>query len=96
MWWFVTALPADLQAGDILAVPATGAYCYVLGSNYNFFTRPPVIATAQGQPSRVMIRRQHEEDMLALDMVRISEPLAQNPYPRASETVKILFLQCAP
>lgn len=61
-------LPADLQAGDILAVPATGAYCYVLGSNYNFLTRPPVIATAEGKPSRVMIRRQREEDMLALDM----------------------------
>ena len=61
-------LPADLQAGDILAVPATGAYCYVLGSNYNFLTRPPVIATAEGRPSRVMIRRQSEDDMLALDM----------------------------
>ena len=61
-------LPADLQAGDILAVPATGAYCYVLGSNYNFLTRPPVIATVEGKPSRVMIRRQREEDMLALDM----------------------------
>lgn len=61
-------LPADLQAGDILAVPATGAYCYVLGSNYNFLTRPPVIATAEGQPSRVMIRRQSEDDMLTLDM----------------------------
>lgn len=61
-------LPADVRAGDLLAVPATGAYCYVLGSNYNFLSRPPVIATAEGKPSRVMIRRQSEDDMLALDM----------------------------
>ena len=42
-------LPADLRSGDILAVPATGAYCYVLGSNYNYLSRPPVIATSAGE-----------------------------------------------
>lgn len=60
-------LPADLHTGDVLAVPATGAYCYVLGSNYNYLTRPPVISTATGQQVQVLIRRQTEEEMLALD-----------------------------
>ena len=60
-------LPADLCAGDILAVPATGAYCYVLGSNYNYLSRPPVIATAANKAAHPIIRRQSEEEMLALD-----------------------------
>ncbi|MDY6051749.1 MAG: diaminopimelate decarboxylase [Rothia sp. (in: high G+C Gram-positive bacteria)] len=61
-------LPADLTAGDILAVPATGAYNHVMASNYNYLTRPPVIATAQGQVARAIIRRETEEDMLARDL----------------------------
>ena len=60
-------LPADLCAGDILAVPATGAYCYVLGSNYNYLSRPPVIATSAGEAAHPIIRRQSEDEMLALD-----------------------------
>lgn len=61
-------LPADLAAGDILAVPATGAYNHVMASNYNYLTRPPVIATAQGKEPRAIIRRETEEDMLARDL----------------------------
>ena len=60
-------LPADLRSGDILAVPATGAYCYVLGSNYNYLSRPPVIATSAGEAAHPIIRRQSEDEMLALD-----------------------------
>ena len=59
-------LPADLAAGDVLAVPATGAYCYVLGSNYNYLTRPPVVATSEHADPRVIVRRQSEGEMLAL------------------------------
>lgn len=61
-------LPADLAAGDILAVPATGAYNHVMASNYNYLTRPPVIATAAGKEPRAIIRRETEEDMLARDL----------------------------
>ncbi len=61
-------LPADLVAGDILAVPATGAYNHVMASNYNYLTRPPVIATAEGKEPRAIIRRETEEDMLARDL----------------------------
>ena len=61
-------LPADLAAGDILAVPATGAYNHVMASNYNYLTRPPVIATAEGKEPRAIIRRETEDDMLARDL----------------------------
>ena len=37
-------LPADLAIGDLLAVAATGAYCYAMASNYNRVPRPPVVA----------------------------------------------------
>ncbi|WP_237224826.1 diaminopimelate decarboxylase family protein [Rothia nasisuis] len=61
-------LPADLEAGDILAVPATGAYNHVMASNYNYLTRPPVVATVAGSAPRAIIRRETEDDMLARDL----------------------------
>ncbi|GFZ94534.1 diaminopimelate decarboxylase [Nesterenkonia alkaliphila] len=59
-------LPAAVTRGDILAVPATGAYCHSLSSNYNYLTRPAVVAVKQGQ-AQVLIRRETEEMMLARD-----------------------------
>ncbi|WP_044494557.1 diaminopimelate decarboxylase [Nesterenkonia massiliensis] len=59
-------LPAAVRRGDLLAVPATGAYCHSLSSNYNYLTRPAVVAVAQGE-SRVLIRRETEEQMLSRD-----------------------------
>ncbi|WP_165984989.1 diaminopimelate decarboxylase [Streptomyces sp. YIM 98790] len=60
-------LPADTEAGDLLAVPATGAYCRSMASNYNHVPRPPVVAVADGQ-ARVIVRRETEEDLLRLDV----------------------------
>ena len=60
-------LPADLRPGDLLAVAATGAYCRSMASNYNHLLRPPVIAVRDGG-SRVIIRRETEADLLALDL----------------------------
>ncbi len=60
-------LPADVQPGDLLAVPGTGAYCRSMASNYNHVPRPPVIAVADGD-ARVIVRRETEEDLLALDV----------------------------
>jgi diaminopimelate decarboxylase len=59
-------LPADTSSGDLLAVPATGAYCWALASNYNYVPRPPVIAVADGS-ARVIIRGETEDDLLARD-----------------------------
>ena len=33
-------LPGDVRPGDLVAVPATGAYCWALASNYNYLGRP--------------------------------------------------------
>jgi diaminopimelate decarboxylase len=60
-------LPADVRPGDLLAVPGTGAYCRSMASNYNHVPRPPVVAVRDGQ-ARVIVRRETEEDLLALDM----------------------------
>ncbi|WP_456823332.1 diaminopimelate decarboxylase [Cellulomonas sp. P5_E12] len=59
-------LPADVRAGDLLAVAATGAYGRSMASNYNHVPRPPVVAVADGT-SRVLVRRETEDDLLALD-----------------------------
>ena len=60
-------VPADIAAGDLLAVPGTGAYCRSMASNYNHALRPPVIAVADGA-STVLLRRETEDDLLATDV----------------------------
>ncbi|MGN9911719.1 diaminopimelate decarboxylase [Phytohabitans sp. LJ34] len=60
-------LPADVQPGDLLAVPGTGAYCRSMASNYNHVPRPPVVAVRDGR-ARVIVRRETEDDLLALDV----------------------------
>ena len=60
-------LPGDIQAGDLLAVPATGAYCRSLSSQYNHVPRPPVIALRDGG-NRAWIRRETIDDLLALEV----------------------------
>ena len=60
------ALPADIRAGDVLAVPVTGAYGRSMASNYNMLTRPGVVAVRDGQ-ARYLVRPETVEDLLALD-----------------------------
>ncbi|MDT0341442.1 diaminopimelate decarboxylase [Streptomyces litchfieldiae] len=60
-------LPSDVAPGDLLAVPATGAYCRSMASNYNHTPRPPVVAVADGT-AREIVRRETEEDLLRLDV----------------------------
>lgn len=59
-------LPADIKAGDIIAVPASGAYSRSMASNYNHTPRPPVVSVRDGKVS-TMIRRESLDDLLALD-----------------------------
>jgi diaminopimelate decarboxylase len=59
-------LPCDVEAGDLIAVAATGAYCRSMASNYNYVPRPPVVAVRAGA-SRVLLRRETERDLLSLD-----------------------------
>ncbi len=60
-------LPSDLELGDLLAVPGTGAYCRSMASQYNYVPRPPVISVRDGV-ARVLVRRETEDDLLALDV----------------------------
>ena len=60
-------LPSDIRAGDLLAVPGTGAYCRSLSSQYNHQPRPPVVAVRHGA-ARAIVRRETIEDLLALDV----------------------------
>lgn len=59
-------LPGDVRPGDLLAVAATGAYCWSLSSNYNYLGRPAVVAVRDGR-SRVLVRRENEHDLLRRD-----------------------------
>jgi diaminopimelate decarboxylase len=59
-------LPGDVSPGDLLAVPATGAYCFSLSNNYNYVPRPPVVALRGGE-ARVIVRGETIDDLLARD-----------------------------
>ena len=61
-----TWLSADIEPGDLLAVAATGAYCRAMASSYNYLPRPPVVAVTEAG-SRLLLRRETVEDLLALD-----------------------------
>jgi diaminopimelate decarboxylase len=60
-------LPADVTPSDLIAVAATGAYCYSLSNNYNFLTRPAVVAVRNSE-ARVVIRAETEADLFTRDI----------------------------
>ncbi|WP_425308784.1 diaminopimelate decarboxylase [Ammonicoccus fulvus] len=59
-------LPADIAPGDLIAVPAAGAYSRSMASNYNHALKPPVVGVRDGE-LRTLIRRETMQDLLALD-----------------------------
>ena len=63
-------LPSDVAPGDLIATPATGAYGRSMASNYNHVPRPPVVAVIDGK-ARVIVRRETEADLLALDVAKM-------------------------
>lgn len=60
-------LPADVAPGDLIAVAATGAYCYAMASNYNRMPRPAVVSVAAGQ-AQLMLRRETIDDLMSLEV----------------------------
>jgi len=58
-------LPAP-RRGDLLAVPATGAYTLAMSSNYNGVGRPAAVLVRDGE-ARVIRRRESVDDLLALE-----------------------------
>lgn len=56
-----------LAPGDLLAVPASGAYCIPMSSNYNMATKPAIVLVREGK-ARLIRRRQSYEDLVANDL----------------------------
>ena len=60
-WSWTTRAP-----GDVLVIPATGAYGHAMANNYNAVPRPPVIFCRDGD-ARVVVRRETYEDLTLRD-----------------------------
>ncbi|MDA1347738.1 MAG: diaminopimelate decarboxylase, partial [Chloroflexi bacterium] len=56
-----------LDQGDIVAIPASGAYAPSMASNYNLNARPPIVMV-QGGEARLIRRRESHEDMMRSDV----------------------------
>jgi diaminopimelate decarboxylase len=56
----------DPRVGDVLVIPATGAYTHAMANNYNAVPRPPVIFCRDGD-ARVVVRRETYEDLTLRD-----------------------------
>nr|MBA3358527.1 diaminopimelate decarboxylase [Thermoleophilaceae bacterium] len=57
---------ADPRPGDLLVVPATGAYGHAMANNYNAVPRPPVVFCRDGD-ARLVVRRETYDDLTARD-----------------------------
>ena len=60
-------MPEDAGSGDLVAVAATGAYCYSMSSRYNLIGRPAVVAVRDGR-ARLMLRRETLDDLTSLEV----------------------------
>ena len=60
-------LSESTQPGDLIAIPATGAYGRSMASNYNHVPRPAVVAVIEGK-ARLIVRRESIADLLALEV----------------------------
>ena len=56
-----------LEPGDVLVMPAAGAYNLAMASNYNASQRPAVVLVANGE-AKLMRRRETYEDLLRADV----------------------------
>ena len=57
----------ELKPGDVIAVPAAGAYCLAMASNYNGMPRPEVLMLRDGS-AHVMRRRETLDDLYAAEV----------------------------
>lgn len=56
-----------LRAGDLVAIPASGAYCLSMASNYNASLKPPILLVKEGK-ARLIRRRETYEDLMRCDL----------------------------
>jgi len=57
-----------VKPGDLIAIPASGAYCPAMASNYNMAPRPPIVMVNGGK-ARLIRRRETLDDLMACDVV---------------------------
>jgi diaminopimelate decarboxylase len=60
-------LPA-VQPGDLIAIPAVGAYCLAMASNYNMAPRPAVVMVGQGR-ARLVQKRESYRDLMSRESI---------------------------
>jgi len=60
--------PLQGGRGDLIAIPAAGAYCPSMASNYNLNPRPAIIVVKDGE-ARLIRRRETYQDQMALDVI---------------------------
>lgn len=61
------SLPAKVQVGDVICTPVTGAYGYVMASNYNMMLRPPVVFVSNGV-AELSIKGETLDDLIRRDL----------------------------
>ena len=66
-----------VEAGDVLAVFATGAYNYSMASNYTHLPRPAMVTVYQGK-SEVIVERETYTDLIRRDRVPPRLTASQN------------------
>ena len=66
-------LPADLRAGDLLAVACTGAYHNSMAATYNMVGRPPLVVVKDGR-TRELMHRETIADPLSRDRACLEPP----------------------
>jgi len=74
-----------LWAGDLLALPVSGAYGLAMASNYNWALRPAVVMVKDGH-ARLIRRRETYDDLLACDIPEGRPPATSPPVRRAGST----------
>jgi diaminopimelate decarboxylase len=62
----------EIQPGDLIAIPVSGAYQLSMSSNYNGALRPAVVWLREGAPTLIQ-RRETPEDLLRRDMTEPDE-----------------------
>ena len=68
-------LPATMAPGDLVAMPAAGAYTFAMSSRYNVLPRPPVLFVKDGEVREVVRRETLEEVLAGQKTLNETEPL---------------------
>jgi diaminopimelate decarboxylase len=59
---------ASVSAGDIIAIPVSGAYSIPMSSNYNMVPRPAIVMVKDGK-ARLVRKRESYKDLMRLDLI---------------------------